>query len=263
MRSRANVKGHPIHPALVMFPLAGLIGAFVFDVLGCLTGRPALWTTGGYLTLAGIGTALVAAVPGFIDYLAVVPPRSSGKRRATKHMIVNLSAVTLFAVAFAVRGGPAEQPAAIVLVLEGLGVALVSVGGWMGGTLVSRNQISVDHRYAHAGKWREIRVDPARGDPLVVAQSNELQVNQMMLVHVGDRRVVVGRTAQGYVAFDDHCTHRGASLADGVMICGTVQCPWHGSQFDASDGSVKAGPATRKIAAYAVEARDGKVLLRL
>ena len=263
MRSRASLNGHPIHPALVMFPLAGLIGAFVFDLLGRLIGEAGLWTAGGYLAIAGVLTALVAAVPGFIDYLAVVPPRSSGKRRATKHMLINLSAVVLVAIAFLLRGQPAAPPTTVMLVLEGLAAVLVSVGGWMGGTLVSRNQISVDHRYAHAGKWQESRVETRPGEPVVVAHAGELKVNQMKLVHVDERRIVLGRTADGYVAFDDHCTHRGASLADGVMICGTVQCPWHGSQFDVSSGEVKAGPATAKIASYDVRARDGKVVLQV
>ena len=69
------------------------------------------------------------------------------------------------------------------------------------------------------------------------------------------------KTETEYLAFDDHCTHRGGSLAGGSMICGTVQCPWHGSQFDISSGEVKAGPAREKIATYPVEERDGKVFL--
>ena len=32
------------------------------------------------------------------------------------------------------------------------------------------------------------------------------------------------------------------------MICGTVQCLWHGSQFGAGTGAVKAGPAKENIA---------------
>jgi nitrite reductase/ring-hydroxylating ferredoxin subunit len=124
---------------------------------------------------------------------------------------------------------------------------------------VSRNQVSVDHRYANAGKWQEERVDaPANGDPITVG-TGDLEVNQMRLLRVGDKRIVVGRTAAGYVAFDDHCTHRGGSLAGGVMICGTVQCPWHGSQFDVTTGDVKAGPAKKSISAYRVEAGGGKL----
>jgi nitrite reductase/ring-hydroxylating ferredoxin subunit len=40
------------------------------------------------------------------------------------------------------------------------------------------------------------------------------------------------------------------------MMCGTVQCPWHGSQFDVRDGRLRAGPADEGIRTYAVE-QDG------
>ena len=47
------------------------------------------------------------------------------------------------------------------------------------------------------------------------------------------------------------------------MICGTVQCPWHGSQFDVSTGEVKAGPAQKKIDVYEVSESKGKVYLKM
>ena len=93
--------------------------------------------------------------------------------------------------------------------------------------------------------------------------SNELKIDQMKLIHVNGLRIVIGKTENGLVAFDDRCTHRGASLADGVMICGTVQCPWHGSQFDTTNGHVKAGPADKKITIYRLEEREGNVYLKL
>ena len=127
------------------------------------------------------------------------------------------------------------------------------------GMLFERNQISIDHRYAGAGRWREERHDTA-GDVLVLKKPDDLKRDQLMLVHARDRRFVIGRTEHGFVAFDDHCTHRGGSLADGVMICGTVQCPWHGSQFD-GDGAVRAGPAQEKIGTYRVE--EGETELRV
>jgi nitrite reductase/ring-hydroxylating ferredoxin subunit len=85
----------------------------------------------------------------------------------------------------------------------------------------------------------------------------------MKLLHVDGHRIVLARTDTGFTAFDDHCTHRGASLADGVMLCGAVQCPWHGSQFDAHTGAVKAGPAKKEIAVYDVELRGSEVLLHV
>ena len=98
--------------------------------------------------------------------------------------------------------------------------------------------------------------------PLVLARTYEMVVYQMKLLHVPGRRIVLARTEQGYVAFDDRCTHRGGPLADGVLICGTVQCPWHGSQFDTRTGAVKAGPAKDTIATYRVEVADGEVRLQ-
>ena len=263
MRSRASIKGHPIHPALIAFPFAFLIGAFAFDAAGMLLDRPTLWTTAAYLALAGIGAALVAAIPGFIDYFFTVPPNSSGKRRATKHMLLNLSAVALFALAWVLRGDAVSRPELLHVLLEAAGAGLLTIGGWMGGTLAFRNQIGVDHRYAKAGKWAEESVESDAQGVAVVGRSGELEVNQMKLVHVDGRRIVLARTADGYVAFDDRCTHRGGSLAGGTMICGTVQCPWHGSQFDVSSGAVKAGPAEKSIETFRVEKKGDRIEARL
>jgi nitrite reductase/ring-hydroxylating ferredoxin subunit/uncharacterized membrane protein len=263
VRSKASYKGHPIHPALIPFPFAFLWGAFLFDAAGRVAGRASWWTTGAHLAVAGIVMALVAAVPGFIDYRYTVPPKSTGKKRATRHMIANLTAVALFAVAWWLRGRVSAAPGFVQLALEGIGVALLAAGGWMGGVLVNRNQIGVDPRYANAGRWREATVEAKSGVQTFVAGADELKVNQMKLLRVDGRRIVLARAEDGYVAFDDRCTHRGGSLAGGAMICGTVQCPWHGSQFDTRTGDVRAGPAKEPIKTYRLEERGGEVWLSL
>ena len=263
MRSRAAALGHPLHPMLIPFPFAFLTGAVLFDAAGWFRDVPSWWTTGGYLSLAGVATALLAAIPGLVDYLYTVPPNSSGKVRATKHMLANLTAVALFGIAWWIRGGAATRPDAAVLGLEAIGLGLLAIGGYMGGTLVTRNLISVDHRYAQAGKWREETIEGRKDQAVVVAKPDELQVDQMKLLRVGNQRIVLARTEKGYVAFDDRCTHRGGSLAGGVMVCGTVQCLWHGSQFDVSTGKVKAGPATKKISVYQITEEEGVVKLVL
>ncbi|RVU02691.1 DUF2231 domain-containing protein [Mucilaginibacter limnophilus] len=258
MKSRASFKGHPLHPILVAFPIAFLIGAFVFDVLSVINDNESFWQTGKYLAIAGIVSALAAAVPGIIDYYAVVPPKSSGKKRATQHGLLNFTVVIFFAIALYIRSNSITP----VLILEGIGVVLLFVSGWLGGTLVYRNQIGVDPRYANAGKWKEAYFNQASGS-IEVASADELKTDQMKLLHVAGKRIVLARTEKAYVAFDDRCTHRGASLAGGMMICGTVQCPWHGSQFDCTTGAVKAGPAKEGISTYTVNESSGKVYLVL
>jgi nitrite reductase/ring-hydroxylating ferredoxin subunit len=156
-----------------------------------------------------------------------------------------------------------RRPPASVVLAELFGTALMCAGGLMGGTLVYRNQFGVDPRYAGAGKWKEETVAIDDDGWAAVAQDDELDVDQMKLVRVNGLRIVVGRTEKGYVAFEDRCTHKGGSLAGGMMICSTVQCPWHGSQFDAVTGEVEHGPAEERIRVYQVELREGTVRLQM
>ena len=139
MKTKAHFKGHPIHPMLIPFPIAFLTGAMAADVAGRVLDSAQWWTIAAYLGRAGIVTALLAAIPGLIDYFVAVPPRSTGKKRATYHMLANLSSVALFVIATITRGPVANPPHLLVIVLEIAGVVLLTMGGWMGGTLVNRN----------------------------------------------------------------------------------------------------------------------------
>ena len=263
MKSKAHFKSHPLHPMLVAFPVAFLYGSLVADAVGLLIQGPSWWMIGAYLSIAAVVSGLVAAVPGLIDYVNVVPPNSSAKKRATLHMAVNVTALSCFAMGGVFRDWTSLQPAIVTVLLELGGVGLVTFGGFLGGTLVYRNQIGVDHRYAFAGKWQEQKVDGTPGQAVPVAAKDELKPGQMKLLVVGSRRIVLARTDKEHVAFDDRCTHRGGSLADGVLICATVQCPWHGSQFDTGTGKVLAGPAEQGIGTYEVEEKDGQVRLTI
>ena len=261
MRSRAQIKAHPIHPSLIPFPFAFLIGALVFDALGLILGRPELWRTGGHLTVAGIATGLLAAIPGVIDYVYTVPPNSSGKKRATQHALGNVTALAIFAVAWLFRGSDGA-PRNATLLLELVGSGVLAYSGYLGGTLVIRNMVSVDPRYADAGKWQEATFTATAGQPLVVGSTDDLKESQMKLLWVNGKRLVLARTSAGYVVFDDGCTHRGGSLAGGVLIDGTVQCLWHGSQFDTATGAVHCGPAKKAIKTYEVkETKNGEIVL--
>jgi uncharacterized membrane protein/nitrite reductase/ring-hydroxylating ferredoxin subunit len=258
MRSKAHIKGHPLHPILVSFPISLLTGALLLDVLTMVTYNVSFMQAGYYSEAAGLISALAAAVPGILDYIYTVPPESSAHKRATNHALYNSTAVMIFTAAFFMRHDNGDN-LKVIIVMEGIGVALLVIAGWLGGTLVTRNQIGIDHRYAGAGKWKEETV-VSKENIIRVNNTEHLKLNQMMLLRVNDKRIVIAMIENGLVAFDDHCSHRGGSLADGVMICGTVQCPWHGSQFDACSGKVKAGPAKENIKTYSI-VQDGNVVL--
>jgi nitrite reductase/ring-hydroxylating ferredoxin subunit/uncharacterized membrane protein len=250
---------------LIVFPFAYLFGSACLDVWDRVRGTRRWQATARDLNGLGLCTALVAAAPGFVDYVLAVPPRSSGKQRATRHLAVNLSALALFAAARrARRNGAAQRPPALWgIAAEAAGAGLLAAGGWLGGTLVYRNQIGVDHRYADAGKWQEtaIAAPAGRADAVEVAAADELAVDQMKLVRLGGRRLVLARTQDGFAAFEDRCTHKGGPLSDGALICGVVQCPWHGSQFHVATGAIEHGPAEQPIATFTAFERDGRVFI--
>lgn len=261
MKSKASIGSHPLHPILIPFPIAFFTGTLVAHVVGWLLEKSELLYTATLLNWAGIAMAAIAAIPGLIDLIYTVPPKSSGKKRAVQHGIMNTTMLVLFIVAAWYRSHNDPQHV-VLLAFEMAGVTLMLIAGWWGGTLVHRNQIGVDQRYANAGKWNEAYFT-SEAATLKVAERDELKVNAMKLLHVNGKRIVLARTETGFAAFDDHCTHRGGSLAGGSLACNTVQCPWHGSQFSVQDGSVTAGPARQGIKTYTVAEENGAIMLTL
>jgi nitrite reductase/ring-hydroxylating ferredoxin subunit/uncharacterized membrane protein len=245
----------------VGFPITFFFTAFFFDLFAHFFHKADYSQFGTYMIIGGLVFGLLAAAAGFLDFIYTIPPDSSAKKRGAKHGTLNAIVMVLFATAYFLRTRPHPDPL-FYLFSEFLGAGLLLISGWLGGTLVYRNQIGVDIRYAGAGKWKEEYFERKEGR-ILVAKTSELNENQMKLVHIGDKRIVIAMTESGMVAFDDHCTHRGGSLASGSMICGTVQCPWHGSQFDVKTGSIKSGPAKESIKTYNLESEGEKAYLLL
>jgi uncharacterized membrane protein/nitrite reductase/ring-hydroxylating ferredoxin subunit len=259
MRSRAQIKSHPIHPMLIAFPIGLWVTGFIFDVLGIWTGQNRLWSAGFYAIVAGCIGAVLAAVPGVIDLFSVVPPNSSARQRGLIHGGLNTLVLLMFAYVAIHRGGPYEAPDRTSIFVSLVAVMLLGISGWLGGTLVYRNQIGVDRRFANANKFKERTIEsfdrPA-------CNQGELGEGQLMLLHVGGERLALGRCPDGVFAISDHCTHKGGPLSDGAVIGCAVQCPWHGSQFDVRTGRVIAGPATYQVKTYDVEVRAGEVYVK-
>lgn len=130
---------------LIPFPIAFLTGAFASDVYAKLSGQVSWAAMAGTLCAAGIIGALIAAIPGFVDFFSVIPSGTPAKNRGTAHMIANLSVVAIFVAAWFLRPHSSDEfPSWAIVGLEGLGFILLGVSGWLGGTLAYRNQIGVD-----------------------------------------------------------------------------------------------------------------------
>jgi len=258
MRSLASIKSHPLHPLAVAFPIGLLVTSFVFDLLARWESAGPLSSAAWYCIVAGLVGAFFAIVPGAIDLFRIVPPNSSARTRGYWHAVVNLFAVAVFLADAAYRRGPGVQADNTSLILSACGVVLLAISGWLGATLVYRNQIAVDHLYANAGSFRKIDLT---GWSHPVCKVSELAEGQMILAEIEGTRVAVARCSQGLAAFSDHCSHKGGPLSDGALIGCTVQCPWHGSQFDIVTGRVVAGPADERIITYDVVTRGDDVFI--
>lgn len=143
MESRAKVLGHPIHQMLVVLPLGVLAMSLVFDLIARVAGWPQLHEAAYYMIAAGIVSGLVAAVFGFIDFLAI-PKRTRAKRIGAMHGIGNVIVVAIFAASWLVRRDNPAEPAMLAIVLSVAAAMLAMITGWLGGELVDRLGVGVD-----------------------------------------------------------------------------------------------------------------------
>lgn len=142
-RSTAKIAGHPIHPMLIGFPIAFLVSTLVCDLVYLNTGEPGWATAALWLVGAGVVTALVAAVFGFIDFTGEERIRYLGN--AWRHMIGNLIAVALSAISWGLRASQgAEEAVAPWGVTLSVAVALILLyTGWQGWEMVYRHRVAV------------------------------------------------------------------------------------------------------------------------
>ncbi|HEX6278314.1 MAG TPA: DUF2231 domain-containing protein [Polyangiaceae bacterium] len=144
--SKIKVLDHPVHPMLVAFPITlftmTLVAFIVYAVGGDLT-----WYRVGYwANVAGVIAALVAAVPGFIDWLGI-PNHLEAKRVGVLHMVLNLIVVAVFAINLGVQGSYSDDvapPATIAVLLSAVGVVTLLVSGYLGWSLVQTHHVGVN-----------------------------------------------------------------------------------------------------------------------
>jgi 3-phenylpropionate/trans-cinnamate dioxygenase ferredoxin subunit len=73
--------------------------------------------------------------------------------------------------------------------------------------------------------------------------------------------ITVFRDGEDFFALDDTCPHEKASLADGWLEDGEIECPLHQSRFNLKTGAVTCLPATRNARPHRVEVIGGRVWL--
>ena len=141
----ASVAKHPLHAILVAFPVALWTFSLVCDLVYRFAGGPLIWNEMAWYTMvAGIVGAVVAAVPGLIDFFSISDPRAG--RIGLAHLIINVSLMILFSANAWLRTSTAlaNAPGGVLpLALSIVGVGALLVSGWLGGEMIYVHKVGV------------------------------------------------------------------------------------------------------------------------
>ena len=133
-----GLPGHPIHPPLT----DATIGIYTFALIAATAdvagiSEEAAATAWWLALVAGLVTPVATALTGLVDWTAITPGTPL-KRTATSHMIAMLAATVFFGLATLLGHDDFQRgdvtAGSYVLTLAGF--ALLSVGGWIGGSIV-------------------------------------------------------------------------------------------------------------------------------
>ena len=212
--------GHPLHPVLVQAAAGAWLSASVMDLAGDEAAAR-------LLTAVGLAAAAPTAAAGAVDWSE---QHEQQMRVGVVHAAGNALAVSLYGASLAARGPRLGR----ALRLGGL--AAVSASGLLGGHISFRlagganHAEEVPHILAPGWHYLMVAADLIEGTP----------VRQV----VGEVPVVAVRSGGSVYVLADRCSHMSGPLSESELSDGCLTCPWHGSVFRITDGSVARGPAT-------------------
>lgn len=240
--------GHPLHPFLTDIPVGAWTTALVLDIAAARSpdrharpGDPARQCIAVGLVGAG-----AAAITGLTDWQYT---HDNARRLGLAHATLNVAATSLYAASWRARRHGAQARGRV---LSSTGYLFVLAGGYLGGSLVSRHQIGVDHS--------DHQLEP-RTYTAVLAE-RDLPDGEPTEVSVAGTTVTLVRSGGRLCALSAHCSHLGGPLPEGWLYRNSLVCPWHGSRFDLDTGEVVAGPATAPLERLDVRARNGQIEVR-
>jgi nitrite reductase/ring-hydroxylating ferredoxin subunit/uncharacterized membrane protein len=240
--------GHPLHPLLTDVPVGAWTVAVLLDVAALFlrvdTGRAASAAIG-----LGILAAVGAAGTGLMDWLDVNPPE---KAVGAVHAVSNSSATVLFGVSLAMRAQNLWRATPGSFVVAILGYVLLTLGAYLGGSMVFRMGVMVNRNAYRGGP----------NDFASAIASTELTEGSPRKVMVGDEPVLLVRKGEQILAVGAVCSHYGAPLEEGKIVESAIECPWHSSRFELEDGRVRQGPACAPLPSYDVRVAGGQIQVR-
>jgi nitrite reductase/ring-hydroxylating ferredoxin subunit/uncharacterized membrane protein len=239
--------GHPLHAVLTDVPVGAWTAAALFDVLEQSTGRRFYGRSADAAITIGLVGAVAAALTGLADWSKI----GGGKARriGLTHALLNVTATALYTKSLSLRRNHSRSAGRQ---LGLLGFLVANASAYLGGHLVYREKIGVDHT---------ADARPPKDFVAVLADA-ELPSNQLRRVDAGGMPVLLVRKDGQIHAIAETCAHLGGPLSEGKLDGDAVICPWHGSRYSLADGRVLGGPSAHAQPVLEVRVRDGQIEVR-
>jgi uncharacterized membrane protein len=155
VKSTASIAGHPIHPILVAFPIAFLIGLLASTIVYDVVKLPFWAYISKWLAMAGVVTMGFAAIFGIIDFVTI--SRARALTDGWVHFLGNVAALIIAIInTTLIWSNPILYAAPLGLVLSAITAGILLVTGWYGGELAYRYGIGVLIPEVAAPKDQEI-----------------------------------------------------------------------------------------------------------
>lgn len=147
MKTRASFAGEPVHSMFVHYPIALWTTSVLTDLIFYFHRNPSLVLISKFLIAAGIVGAIAAAIPGLVDWTGITQP--AVKKIATRHLVLNVMALVLFAVSLYLRMRNYGAPLVgfhlkIPFVISVVGWLLLAISASLGGKLVYEHRMGVN-----------------------------------------------------------------------------------------------------------------------
>jgi len=229
--------GHSVHGALTDVPIGAFTLAIAFDVFDL---RLAADASIGI----GILAMLAAAVAGAADYSDT---DDEPRMVATVHATLMVIALVVYAISFWLRWSNPAADRLVPIILSLVGYGVVTAGAFVGGELVYTLGNMVNRhawRFFGQPKWTKLDL-------------TEIPEGVPTAAKAGAQSLVVVRNGSTVLALHAQCAHAGGPLAEGKLVDGCIECPWHYSRYDMATGRRTQGPTTYDQPRYDVRAAEG------
>jgi nitrite reductase/ring-hydroxylating ferredoxin subunit/uncharacterized membrane protein len=239
--------GHPFHVVLTDVPIGCWTGAAVLDLLEEKTGSRAMGKAADAMIKVGLVGAAGAAMTGLADWSKI--GGGEPRRIGLAHGLLNATATACYVASMCLRCIHSRRAGRQFAFL---GLMISGVAAFLGGHLVYKKKIGIDHTADYSPPEDFVSVLP----------ETELPENQLRRVDANGMPVMLVRRTQRIYAIAETCSHLGGPLSEGKLEDTSVRCPWHGSCFSLEDGRVLEGPSVHAQPILEIRLQNGQIEVR-